>query len=225
MYIPGEGSGMHELRGIYLIYQNFDTPKDISVRTEDNVVKQVTKFVHILACGEEKGMYNDAFVFFHLLFWDGKVSDSIEKNKTILEGRPDLWGHINNIFQFVSKILLYINCSNVNVRKEAGFDFEKRLAAIKNNGKRRKFENRYTKVLSSKPHTVLDTIISEHGTTGSGTQGQGRVLGPKGLEKVRGHFKQQRYGKESAQSKIIWVEPYIRGEGAEFYKDRKYTVK
>jgi hypothetical protein len=225
MMIPGEGTGLHEVMGIYLLMNDFGKPETIAIRTENNKVPGVTKYLHILACGEEKTEYNDALVFFHLLFWEGKLSDSIAKNKEILGQSGPLWPNIQEIFTFVTKVLIYLNCANVEIRQMAGFDIQKKLDGLKSAAKKRKVLQRYEKT-SILPHKLLDTIV-DHDQGGMGKTGtSGHSLGPMALEKVRGHFKAQRYGEGLFQSKVIWVEPYVRGDGAEFYRDEKrYVLK
>lgn len=225
MMIPGEGTGLHELMGIYLLMDDFGKPETVAIRTEDNKVPGVIKYLHILACGEEKSEYNDALVFFHLLFWEGKLSDSIAKNKGIMGESGPLWPNIQEIFTFITKVLIYLNCANVEIRQMAGFDLQKKLDGLRNTAKKRKVLQRYERT-SVQPHKLLDIVV-DHDQTGMAKTGSfGHSLGPKALEKVRGHFKAQRYGVNLSQSKVIWVEPYVRGEGAEFYRDQKrYVLK
>ena len=225
MMIPGEGSGLHELMGIYLLMDDFGGPQTVAIRTEDNKVDGVTKYLHILACGEEKEQFNDALVFFHLLFWEGKVSDSIERNKEILNHSGPLWPNIQEIFTFISKVLIYLNCANIEIRQMAGFDLQRKLDGLRNPAKKRKTLQKYDRI-STQPHKLLDIIV-DRDQAGIPKQGShGHSLGPKDLEKVRGHFKAQRYGEGLKESKVIWVKPYLRGEGAEFYRDEKrYVLK
>lgn len=223
MYIHNEQTGEHELKGIYVLFQDFGGPETIALRTLDNKVDGVLKYLHILAVGEEKAAYDDALVFFHLLFWEGKISDSIERSKKFLPSTPELWPSIQEIFSFVTKVLLYLNCSNVAIQRVAGIDIEGKLAGLKNKAKKRKFLQRYEKT-STEAHRLLDIVVNH--TQASSNQmdskASGELLGPKSLERVRGHFKVQHFGIGCLEQKVIWVEPYIRGSDAEYFRDEKH---
>jgi len=217
-FINNPQSGRHEITSIYLTMDDYDKPKDISILKKDINIMGVTKQIHMLVCGETKGVFGDAIMHFELIFVDGKVSESIEKNKEILDN-PDIWDDIVEVFYFITKVLLYINCSNISIQKIAGLNLEKKLEGLKNNAKKRKLIQKYSKI-SPVAHNFLDIVINQN----NGVQGKSgnfsKKLGPKKLEKVRRHFKVQHYGTGLSQSKIIWVESYVRGEGSEFYKDK-----
>jgi hypothetical protein len=222
LMISNPQSGLHEVESIYLTMDDYGESHTVSIPNRNMTLEGVTKHLHMLVCGETKGLFGDAIMFFDLIFWDGKVSISIEKSKDILEN-PSLWSHLVEVFNFVVKILLYINCSNAAIRKVAGLDVESKLNGLKNTAKKRKLIQRYSKI-SPQAHNILDVVIS--GDRGSSETSDSPIhhLGPKSLERVRRHFKTQRHGPGWSQSKIIWVESYIRGEGAEFYRD-KHTYK
>jgi hypothetical protein len=223
LYIHNDYSGKHEVTGIYLIMDEFEKPKEIGLKSSGKVVSGVTKYLNILVCGEEKQLYDDALVFFHLMFWDGKISESIEKNKMYITGDSSLWPEIESVFSFCVKILLYLNCANVSIQEIAGLNLDAKIGGLKNPAKKRKLLQRYEK-LSTRPHKLLDIVVDHtpvdsHHQASTGSVGS---IGPKSLEKVRGHFKGQRYGEGWSMSKIIWVEPYVRGSGAEFFRDEKH---
>lgn len=222
-YIKDSHTGYHELMGIYLLFQDFGEGQDVCIRDPENVEKGVTKYLQILACGEEKGPYNDSLVFFHLLFWKGKVSASIDRNRPILNPDQETWAYIQDIFELVSKILLYINCSNAVIEKIAGIDLNKKLDALKNPSKKRKLLKKFDRE-SVLPHKRLVITIDRTRDSSSHEERTGSLK--KSLERVRGHFKVQRYGTGRSESKIIWIEPYVRGEGAESYREeRRYKLK
>jgi hypothetical protein len=222
-YVKDAITGLHELIGIYLLYQDYGDGRDTGIRDDKNVVKDVIKYIHVLACGEEKSLYNDSLVFFHLLFWKGKVSASIERNRPILQAGDEAWKYVQDLFQLVSKILLYINCSNAVIEQIAGIDVDKKLAALKNKSKKRKLLKKFDRE-SVLPHKKL--VITIDRTNKTHSQGEKTASIKKSLERVRGHFKVQRYGTDRSESKIIWIEPYIRGEGSEDYKDeRRYRLR
>ena len=217
LYIANPKSGLHEVESIYLLVDDYPHPTNIKLKS-GVMLNGITKYINMLVCGEVKHD-GDTIMFFDLLFWEGKISDSVVKNKDIIPN-PLLWPHIVEVFNFVVKILLYINCANVSIRNEAGLNLEAKLQGLKNPAKRRKLLQKYEKI-SPKAHKVLDVIIHPGDVPSGSTKVSSHLLGPKSLEKVRGHFKAQRYGKDLSESKIIWIEPYIRGEGTEFYKDKK----
>lgn len=218
LFIPNNVSGLHEVEGIYIAFNDYGGPKGLSVPSKGLTLYGVTKHIHMLICGETKGAFGDAIMFFDLIFFEGKVSESIERNKELLEN-PKLWPHIVEIFTFVTKTLLYINCANTAIQKIAGMDLGVKLRNLKSPAKKRKLIKKYSKV-SPEAHSFLDVIINHEQDTPGKTGGTSILLGPKSLEKVRPHFKTQRYGAALSQSKIIWVESYLRGEGAEFFKDK-----
>lgn len=221
LFIPNSKSGLHEVDSIYLTFNDYEEAQDLLLPIQQKKIEGVTKHIHMLVCGEQKGTFGDAVMFFDLIFFEGKVSASIEKNKEILENHS-LWPYMTTIFNFVSKVLLYINCANISIQKIAGLDLESKLEGLKGSAKKRKLLQKYSKI-SPKAHNLLDVVIN-HDQNPHGGDKTVTMLGPKSLEKVRPHFKTQRYGTGRAQAKIIWVESYIRGEGTEFYQD-KHTYK
>jgi hypothetical protein len=218
LFIPNNISGLHEVEGIYLAFNDYGGPKGLLMPSKNLTLHGVTKHIQMLISGEPKGTFGDAIMFFDLIFFEGKVSESIERNKEILEN-PKLWDHIVEIFTFVTKVLLYINCANTAIQKIAGLDLEVRLNNIKSSAKKRKMIKKYCKI-SPEAHSLLDVIINHEQDTPGKSKDSSILLGPKALEKVRPHFKTQRYGSALSQSKIIWVESYLRGEGTKFYKDK-----
>ena len=226
MVVNNDQTGDHDLEGIYVLFHDFGKPETVALRSLDNTVDGVLKYLHILAVGSEKSAYDDALVFFHLLFWEGKISDSIERSKTFLPSTPELWPSIQEIFGFVTKVLLYLNCANVSVQKIAGIDIEGKLSGLKNKAKKRKLLQRYEKT-STEAHQLLDIVV-DHTRVSSNhidSKSPGGVLGSKALERVRGHFKIQHFGTGCTEQKVIWVEPYIRGSDAEYFRDeRRYRL-
>lgn len=218
--ISNPQSGLHEVEGIYITCDDFTDPKDLILAQNSEALKDVTRHIHMIICGEHKGVLGDAILFFDLVFFEGKVSDSIERNKVILNS-PAIWDHIVELFNFVTKVLLYINCSNVSILKVAGMDIDAKLRELRNPAKKRKLIQRYIKT-STQAHSYLDVCISLDPDTKDSNKGGQRILGgSKSLEKVRAYFRTQRFGTELSQSKIIMIQSYLRGEGAEFYKDKK----
>jgi hypothetical protein len=226
MYLHNDQTGKHEVKGIYVLFQDFGQPETIAFRTVGNKIEGVLKYLHILAVGEEVQEWDDTLVFFHLLFWEGKISESIEKSKALLPPDPTLWPSIEEIFGFVTKVLLYLNCANVSIQKVAGFDLDGKVAGLKNKTKKRKLQHRYEK-LSTKPHNLLDIVVDHRSGVGAepASKGSSGLLGPKALERVRGYFRMQHFGKGSLESKVIWIEPYIRGSDAEYFREeRRYKL-
>ena len=213
-FIPNAQTGLHEVDGIYITFDDFKGKEKLVMPGKN--IEGATKHMHMVICGENKGVFGDAILFFDLLFFEGKISDSIKRNREILDN-PNHWDYIVNIFNFVTKVLLYINCSNVSILKVAGMDIEEKLRNLKNPAKKRKLIKKYGKI-SSAAHKILDVSISLNPDSSGFSEGTRTKLKPKSLEKVRRHFKTQRYGQNYSQSKIIVVESYLRGEGAEYYR-------
>lgn len=217
LFIPNNKTGLHEVESIYLTFEDFGEPKSIIVPFQNKKFDNTTKHIHMLVCGETKGTYGDAIMFFDLIFFEGKVSESITLNKDLLDN-PTFWDSALEVFNFVSKVLLYINCSNTSIQKIAGLDLEEKLRNLKSNTKKRKLIQKYCRI-SPEAHNLLDVVINHDHGVQSKNPCASIALGPKAFEKVRPHFKTQRYGTALSQSKIIWVESYVRGEGAEFFRD------
>jgi len=219
LFITAPTSGLHEVEGVYLTLDDYEEPTDILVPRKKVILENSTKHLHMLVCGEIKDDSSDALMFFDLTFFEGKVSDSIERNKELLDC-PELWDRLLEIFNFITKVLLYTNCANVSIQRIAGLNIQEKLKNLKNVAKKRKLLQKYSRI-SPQAHKLLDVII----TSNNGPSGQDshptHSNGPKGLERVRPHFKTQKFGTARAQSKIIWINPYIRGEGAEFYRDKQ----
>jgi hypothetical protein len=219
IYIPNNISGLHEVDSIYITFEDFGGPKDIPLFNADNILCGATKHMQMLVCGETKKTFGDSVMFFDLIFFEGKVSDSIERNKEILDN-PELWKHIVDVFYFVAKVFLYINCANTSIQKIIGLDVEEKLRNLKGSAKKRKLLKRYGKV-SPQSHSLLDIVIDKDQELHKLSSDQKDLLGSKSLERVRMHFKTQRYGVGLANSKIILVDSYIRGDGAEFFREKK----
>jgi hypothetical protein len=219
LMIPNVQTGLHEVESIYITFDDYEEPQNIIVPNKGTILNNATKHVHMLICGEQKGMFGDAILFFDLIFFEGKISDSIDINKELLD-RPNTWDYIVEVFNFVTKVLLYINCANVSILKIAGMDIEKKLRELKNPAKKRKFLQKFTKI-SPQSHSYLDVTISHDPDDTSKPGGPHTFRGTKSLEKVRSHFKTQKFGPGRADSKIILVQSYVRGEGAEFFKQKR----
>lgn len=148
----------------------------------------------------------------------------IEDDSTIKEAVKE-WGPENatvNIIYYIIKFLLYTNCSNVEAHTEIGVDIPSRLKEVKNPAKARKLKQRLERQSALK-HTTYRVIgdnwmeSTRNKDSKSGTK--------KTLEIVRPFFKLQHYGSGNAQTKIIWIDEYYRGEGSEPYRNNKFLVK
>lgn len=219
LFIPNAETGLHEVESIYITFDEFKDPQNIVIPFQDKVLKNAIKHIHLLICGKANKLIENPVSFFDLIFFEGKVSESISQNQIILN-RPNLWNHIVEIFNYATKVLLYINCSNVSIQKIAGLDIEEKYRNLRNPTKKRKLLKKYGRI-SPESHSLLDLVINRDHNTTNKTNNHPIFSGPKSLEKVRPHFKTQRYGESRAQSKIIWVESYIRGEGSEFYRNKR----
>lgn len=219
LYVPNNQTGLHEVESIYLLMDDYKEPQDIRMPSKNLTINGATKYMHMLVCGETKGVLGDAIMFYDLIFQEGKISEALEKNKKILEN-PSLWPQAIEVFNFTLKILLYINCANASIRKEAGLDLDAKIAGLKNPTKQRKLLQRYSKI-SPQAHSILDVVIDHSQDTLGSSDSSTHSYIPKGLERVRRHFKTQRFGTGWSKAKIIWVEAYARGEGAEVYREKK----
>lgn len=222
--IYNQQSGLHEIEAIYITYDAFPEPKNLMLKKDGEILKDATKHIHMLVWGEQKTYLGDALMFFDLIFQDGKVSESIEQNRHILDNK-EMWEYIVEVFNFVSKVLLYVNCSNVTLQKIAGINLDEKIKGLKNPAKIRKTLQKYSKI-SPQAHHYLDVVIDHSHESSGSVGGSTAKSGSKSLEKVRPHFKTQWYGTNKSKSKIIWVESYLRGDGVEFFKEKNiYTVR
>lgn len=213
---------LHEVESLYLLFTDFGKPETVLLGEKQLEVKDVVKHVNILAVGEEHGEYNDALIFFNLILWQGKVSESIQRNVQHIGAENDLWPHINAIFDLVTKILIYINCSNAVIRNVMGVDLKSVIEAKKSNKKIKKLLHRYSRQ-STLPHKQLDvTVINKSTTSDSNNTGTGHK---KLLEKVRPHFKIQHYGAGFTESKVVFIESYVRGELASAFRQQLQDQK
>lgn len=212
LVVPCDQTGrLHKAAGIYLSFINFQQPTTIFLGKELRKTENVIKHLSIMVVGEEIGEHNDALIYFNLCFWHGKVSDSIERNVENTIGlNNELLPHIREAFNLVSKVLLYISCSNAVLRQVAGIDIDTILGRKKNKGKIRKQAKRLSR-LSSFSHKQIDaTTISKRSIeqyNASVSTGR-KVL----LESVSPHFKVQHFGPQNSQTKIIHIDGYERGE-------------
>lgn len=213
--LPGDQTE-HELEGLYVLFFDLQKNHEIMMGPDQIKINDANKCFAVMAVGEEHGLFDDALIYFWLMFWDGKVSDSINKNQIHISSSNELWPSIRNIFTFLSKVLIYINCSNKVMTEVAGVNINDLISKKSNPAKIRKVLNRYQK-LSTVPHKILESTINRHQQVISSSinisTGQ-----KKGLEIVRPHFKVQHYGHQLSKHKVILVDTYLRGEGIEGYK-------
>jgi hypothetical protein len=166
----------------------------------------------------------NSFYYWNILFKEGDLLEQIEKYldryDRELSGRYDYSRNfLERIFSFVLNALLYINYK--------GEDFEivkpKLDTHIKSKKKKNKLANK-TKIQS---YMVGQDIIinprykKEIDLSLSNTNY--RIRGKySGRWMVRGHMKTQKFGKQWSESKIIWVQPYEKGEGD--LTDKDYLI-
>jgi hypothetical protein len=224
LYISNKGI-QHEVNAIYLLLRNNDEPVSRYILRKNITVDNVTKEISIMFWGEEKGEQGDCIMFSDLLLTDGKISESLDLNVKIIENAaliPELF----SLFKFIIKLLLYINCSNASIKNIAGFKLEKKLSDLKNPAKKRKLIKKYSRE-SLLSHDYIDIQIDHKDrTNGHNNIPTTKNKRKKSLEYVRPHFKIQNYGIQNSKSKIIWIDPYTRGEGAENFRTKKiYRVR
>jgi hypothetical protein len=220
LMIPDSSKGLNEISGIYITLENFKEPINFTTPKGNNF-NGVTKMLHMVVCGEVDQKTGDSILFFDLFFFEGKINNSLEINKKYFDNIA-LWDSILNTFNFILKLLIYINCTNNSIKKVAGLDIKAKIDNLKNPAKKRKLFNKYCKYTTHE-HFLLDIIIKQQDTPNS--EHKPSLHLNKKLEKIRAHFKIQHYDKDLSKSKVIWIESYIRGEGAEFYRQTNKTYK
>jgi len=226
LVVPCNQTGrLHNAEGIYLTFLEFEQPSTILLGKQHREIKDVIKHISVMVVGEEIGLHNDALIYFNLCFWQGKVSDSIEKNIEMTIGfNNDILVYIRQAFNLIAKVLLYIECSNTVLKQIAGVDINSILAKKKNKSKIRKQFKKLDR-LSVLLHKQIDvTTINKHSSSSSSGVETGRkVL----LESVAPHFKMQHFGPQNTLVKIIHVDGYERGELAGQIKStkKKHLIK
>lgn len=218
MKVRSDHNTLHNVQSIYVTMNDYSSPTTMVVPRKNMILSDISKQLHMLVCGEGDSIMDDTLMYFNLIFWEGKVSASLERNKELLD-MTDMWEEIIEVFNFVTKILLYMNCSNVAIREEVEVNIDKAVKNIKKEHKKRKARKKLSR-LSAQKHKIFDVIINPD-QNHKGSKNGGGHRKAKELEKVRGHFKVQRHGKGFSESKILWIKPYIRGEGSEHYKDKR----
>ena len=163
----------------------------------------------------------NSFYYWSLMFREGDLLEQVDKYldryDRELSGKPDYnRNFLERIFSFVLNSLLYINYK--------GDDFEivrpKSDENVKSKKKKNKLANK-TKIQSLmvgqdiiiNPRYKKEIDLSLANTNY-------RIRGKySGRWMVRGHMKTQRFGTKFSESKIIWVQPYEKGEGDLTEKD------
>jgi hypothetical protein len=69
------------------------------------------------------------------------------------------------------------------------------------------------------PKPLFNNVIYRYETTGS--QEERSIQSP---FLVRGHFRNQRYGKGRSQTRIIWIQPFFKGTGSQEIEEKKYKI-
>ena len=142
-----------------------------------------------------------------------------EKNDELVMEIETVGDVINaDLFDSVKTVLnclMYININDFRKSFVKGRD----LSKIKNRAKLRKAKQGKEAYISYY-HMRYIRSTSSKGEGGS-DGGRGITVG----FMVRGHWRNQAYGKDHADRKVIWVQPYMKGEDEDEVKDPVYKVK
>lgn len=130
-------------------------------------------------------------------------------------------------YRIVLNAILYMCSEEYEGRRIVGLRDRVKGEAAGLGKKERRRKEAYAKNLSELDHEVLgekmgpipfrvERLFEE--ATGQGSPMRRRIL-------VRGHRKTQRYGKGSAQSKMLWIKPYYKNPDSDEDVSRPYIVK
>lgn len=198
------------------------------------------KKLRVLANGLSKTPTGDQFnavYYIRMELKPGKVQEQVkdyitEHLKTNMEDvirfgglqNIDYWDEF--IF-FVMNSLLYITSKNPDFSNYVPVDFQKQLDGLKNPAKKRKLEQRMSKV-SKYPIIVVGAGITDKHTQDIQNAGGIGAWKLKSRVRVSGHWRVQWYGSEkdnTRKAETIWINDYEKGpELAEMLKT-PYIVK
>lgn len=136
------------------------------------------------------------------------IKSVFDKNYQYHERIADSFKIDNQVRKLVTKLLLYINCSNNNIKEISGFKIPGYFYRFKENSKKRKLLKQFGNK-SKFNCKYLDTLITDHNTSNNiNSEFIKKISIP---QKVRGHFKKVHYGKNKCNVKTIWILEYTRG--------------
>jgi hypothetical protein len=218
--------GTYPVRGFY-VYLKDDKQTDI-------------KEIRIMASAKlpdtEEIPFNDSLFYYKFHLTKGKVKEQIksdiEKNvqgkmeEIIRFGGKQNIDHIEEFTYFVFNILLYITSKNPDIREQLPIDFKAKIEGKKSVAKIRKLQKMAGRSTSYPIIIIGDNIKDETNQVEEIRRAGG--IGNWKLTKrvhVSGHWRTQWYGgSEAKESKVIFIEPYIKGPELADVINKKYQV-
>jgi len=193
-------------------YLNCKEPKNLIIMSVSNL-------------SFEEALVKNAIYYWNILFIEGdilpQVEEALNRYDVELNKKSDYNRvFLERLFAFVMNAMLYIN------------SYEKRMELIAPkhiNVKSKKKQNKLERK-SKLPYyymgnnitinpiykNIIDLTVKDENYKIRGKY-SGRWM-------VRGHMKTQHYGKQWAESKIIWIQPFEKGSGNEI-TNKDYTVE
>jgi hypothetical protein len=233
LMIPNMHTGLHKVKGIYVLVDDLDADHDIKVVAypEDDpklpataalerLSTENTKLVRILAIGEPKpqesflGEKDDATYFATFFLKPGDVFPQIEshiKKYLISTSGMNEEHYLRELYKFVLNSLLYITSGPADINLIRA----KFASAGKAKGKSKKkaIQSKNAGVSKIDQWSVGGSIRLSKGfqeAYQNSKPGKFTMNCPKWL--VSGHWRNQAYGPEMSLRKVMWIEPYEKGQ-------------
>jgi hypothetical protein len=221
------------INGIYLSILKNDEVNYTALSKEFHHLenKPNTKSFIIVAVSDiilDKDDPRESLYYWHIIFKEGDIFEQLNTylDKWLLKAKLENINinetFIDNIFSFILNTVLYINSSDINlVEKKIKVS---NLRQSKNPKKKKKALQR-TKL----PYYIIgnDIVIDHHyqKVINLTDRKKGKYQKYTAQWMVRGHWRNQPIGPGRAKRKLIWVQPYVKGEEVGNLIDKDYKVK
>jgi hypothetical protein len=178
--------------------------------------------------------FNETTFYFRLELYPGKVRDQVKKyleNKIKNDTEYlNKFGGIRNIdyFEdfayFILNSLLYITSKNPDLSNYNPINVKSKLQGLKSSAKKRKLEQKASKVSSYRIIVVGDNIKNDANDFEAIQDRRCGKLTVRVL--VSGHWRAQWYGNDKDRhTEIIWIEPYTKGPELADVINSRFVVK
>lgn len=215
------------VKGIYLSYEHDVDMSGVQMGQGEKVGKDeihedliyngkpATKILRVLAIGDDtKGdknlVYNTPTFYMTLVFAPGDVFEQVKLMLAKFAGDEGAQStHCDNLVSFVVNALLYITNPNADFRR-----IHAKYAKAKKRGKKK------SKVASTAQGSKIDIISTGSSVKispefrsqyRSGALTSNTINVPVWM--VRGHWRNQAYGKGKKLRRLQWIEPFTKGKG------------
>lgn len=219
--------GDHTVSGIY-----------VHLRDRNDGQKELRVMAAAFLKETSKIPFNDSLFYFKILMGPGKIKDEMSKymeneikgHETELSRSGGLTnvGHIEELFNFVINVLLYITSKDPDIRKQLPYDFQADMGRKKSKNKLKKIMKRASSSTSLPIMIVGSKFMDQHYVTEARECGGVRNWRLQKKVLVSGHWRTQWYGSESRddrRSEVIFIEPYVKGPDMTDIVHKPYLIK